>query len=46
VYFVDDPDVVTVVRLMVGQLRDRADRAERADRAARGSARRIRGLGV
>ncbi|NIY63941.1 ArsR/SmtB family transcription factor [Streptomyces malaysiensis] len=24
VYFVDDPDVVTVVRLMVGQLADRA----------------------
>ncbi|RII20467.1 HTH-type transcriptional regulator KmtR [Streptomyces sp. YIM 130001] len=24
VYFVDDPDVVTVVRLMVGQLSDRA----------------------
>ncbi|MET9530044.1 MULTISPECIES: metalloregulator ArsR/SmtB family transcription factor [unclassified Streptomyces] len=25
VYFVDDPDVVTVVRLVVGQLADRAD---------------------
>ncbi|OON77393.1 transcriptional regulator [Streptomyces tsukubensis] len=37
VYFVDDPDVVTVVRLMVGQL------AERAARPAGLSARR--GLG-
>ncbi|RYJ31486.1 transcriptional regulator, ArsR family [Streptomyces sp. L-9-10] len=27
VYFVDDPDVVTVVRLMVGQLTDRATHA-------------------
>jgi hypothetical protein len=25
VYYVDDPDVVTVVRLMVGQLAARAD---------------------
>jgi DNA-binding transcriptional ArsR family regulator len=46
VYFVDDPDVVTVVRLMVGQLTDRADHAGRNDRAAHGSAGRIRGLGV
>lgn len=33
VHFVDDPDVVTVVRLMVGQLTDRAaDRTDRSDR--------------
>jgi DNA-binding transcriptional ArsR family regulator len=37
IYFVDDPDVVTVVRLMVGQLTDRADRGnrDRADRTDR-----------
>ncbi|MGC9501284.1 ArsR/SmtB family transcription factor [Streptomyces sp. WG7] len=29
VYLVDDPDVVTVVRLMVGQLSDRAEHASR-----------------
>lgn len=36
VYFVDDPDVVTVVRLMVGQLTDRADRAHGGDHAGHG----------
>ncbi|WP_330302807.1 MULTISPECIES: metalloregulator ArsR/SmtB family transcription factor [unclassified Streptomyces] len=46
IYFVDDPDVVTVVRLMVGQLTDRAEPADAADPAGQGSARRIRGLGV
>ncbi|WP_393099946.1 ArsR/SmtB family transcription factor [Streptomyces sp. LN325] len=51
VYFVDDPDVVTVVRLMVGQLTDRADRADRAERAdrsglpAQGTG-RVRGFGA
>ncbi|MBI0294172.1 winged helix-turn-helix transcriptional regulator [Streptomyces sp. PRKS01-29] len=37
VYFVDDPDMVTVVRLMVGQL---------TDRAAQAPTRRSRGLGA
>ncbi|WP_327426799.1 MULTISPECIES: ArsR/SmtB family transcription factor [unclassified Streptomyces] len=46
IYFVDDPDVVTVVRLMVGQLTDRAERADATDPAGQGSARRIRGLGA
>ncbi|MFI5816875.1 MULTISPECIES: ArsR/SmtB family transcription factor [unclassified Streptomyces] len=48
VYLVDDPDVVAVVRLMVGQLTDRADRAERADRSglpAQG-AERLRAFGA
>ncbi|MEU3219430.1 metalloregulator ArsR/SmtB family transcription factor [Streptomyces sp. NPDC032161] len=35
VYFVDDPDVVTVVRLMVGQLAARADGASAPVRALR-----------
>ncbi|WP_327660535.1 MULTISPECIES: ArsR/SmtB family transcription factor [unclassified Streptomyces] len=39
VYYVDDQDVVTVVRLMVGQL------AERAEQAA-SPARRLRGAGA
>ncbi|MEE1746185.1 MULTISPECIES: metalloregulator ArsR/SmtB family transcription factor [unclassified Streptomyces] len=39
VYLVDDPDVVTVVRLMVGQLTERAGHAP-----ARAS--RLRGLGA
>ncbi|MGW5863039.1 ArsR/SmtB family transcription factor [Streptomyces sp. NPDC055239] len=49
VYFVDDADVVTVVRLMVGQLTDRADRvdqADGADHAAQSPGRRLRGLGA
>ncbi|WP_406328032.1 ArsR/SmtB family transcription factor [Streptomyces sp. NBC_00203] len=46
IYFVDDPDVVTVVRLMVGQLTDRAERAGATDSAGQRSARRIRGLGA
>jgi len=37
VYFVDDPDMVTVMRLMVGQLTDRAEHAP---------TRRSRGLGA
>ncbi|MEU9849975.1 metalloregulator ArsR/SmtB family transcription factor [Streptomyces sp. NPDC047985] len=35
VYFVDDPDVVTVVRLMVGQLAARAEGASAPVRAPR-----------
>ncbi|WP_435222759.1 ArsR/SmtB family transcription factor [Streptomyces sp. Tue6028] len=35
VYFVDDPDVVTVVRLVVGQLTDRAALADRSGAADR-----------
>ncbi|MFE6158702.1 ArsR/SmtB family transcription factor [Streptomyces sp. NPDC056486] len=46
VYFVDDADVVTVVRLMVGQLTDRVDRADSADHAVRSPGRRLRGLGA
>ncbi|MFF1692600.1 ArsR/SmtB family transcription factor [Streptomyces sp. NPDC058257] len=49
VYFVDDADVVTVVRLMVGQLTDRADgvgQADVADHAAQSPGRRLRGLGA
>ncbi|WP_345647216.1 ArsR/SmtB family transcription factor [Streptomyces siamensis] len=55
VYFVDDPDVVTVVRLVVGQLTDRAAPADRTGaaestaaggRTARGALRRIRGVGA
>ncbi|MCX4765694.1 metalloregulator ArsR/SmtB family transcription factor [Streptomyces sp. NBC_01275] len=38
VYFVDDPDVVDVVRLAVGRL------ADRADGSARPAAARLRGL--
>nr|WP_221462351.1 metalloregulator ArsR/SmtB family transcription factor [Streptomyces olivoverticillatus] len=41
VYLVDDPDVVTIVRLMVGQLADR--RAEADAGAAAGT---LRGLGA
>lgn len=37
VYFVDDPDTVTVVRLMVGQLTARADAASAPVRALRGT---------
>ena len=37
VYFVDDSDVVTVVRLMVGQLSARADVASAPVRALRGT---------
>ncbi|WP_406492274.1 ArsR/SmtB family transcription factor [Streptomyces sp. NBC_00846] len=37
VYFVDDPDTVTVVRLMVGQLTARADAASAPVRAVRGT---------
>ncbi|MBZ6473422.1 ArsR/SmtB family transcription factor [Streptomyces griseocarneus] len=42
VYLVDDPDVVTIVRLMVGQLADRRTDGGR-DTAAAG---RLRGLGA
>ncbi|MEU8582147.1 ArsR/SmtB family transcription factor [Streptomyces sp. L500] len=44
VYLVDDPDVVTIVRLMVGQLADR--RAETADTGVNAGAGRLRGLGA
>ncbi|WTE32550.1 metalloregulator ArsR/SmtB family transcription factor [Streptomyces sp. NBC_01618] len=37
VYFVDDPDTVTVVRLMVGQLTARADATSAPVRALRGA---------
>ncbi|MFF2410458.1 ArsR/SmtB family transcription factor [Streptomyces sp. NPDC058092] len=37
VYFVDDPDTVTVVRLMVGQLTARADGTSAPVRALRGT---------
>ncbi|MFB7495106.1 ArsR/SmtB family transcription factor [Streptomyces sp. NPDC056161] len=37
VYYVDDPDVVTVVRLMVGQLAARAEFPTTAARRASGS---------
>ncbi|MFE7354852.1 ArsR/SmtB family transcription factor [Streptomyces sp. NPDC057543] len=37
VYFVDDPDTVTVVRLMVGQLTARADGRSAPVRALRGT---------
>ncbi|MEU6766276.1 metalloregulator ArsR/SmtB family transcription factor [Streptomyces sp. NPDC046853] len=40
VYFVDDADVVTVVRLMVGQLTDRTERE------AQSPGRGLRGLGA
>ncbi|MFF2382320.1 ArsR/SmtB family transcription factor [Streptomyces sp. NPDC058108] len=49
VYLVDDPDVVTVVRLMVGQLTDRADESDRSGTAglpAQGAVRRLRGFGA
>ncbi|MFG3586002.1 ArsR/SmtB family transcription factor [Streptomyces sp. NPDC047990] len=49
VYLVDDPDVVTVVRLMVGQLTDRADGSDRSGTAglpAQGAVRRLRGFGA
>ncbi|MFC3575001.1 ArsR/SmtB family transcription factor [Streptomyces yaanensis] len=36
VYFVDDADVVTVVRLVVGQLADRAERTSVSVRRLRG----------
>ncbi|MFI0236023.1 ArsR/SmtB family transcription factor [Streptomyces sp. NPDC016845] len=42
VYYVDDPDIVTVVRLMVGQLTERAEQAEQADATVR----RLRGTGT
>ncbi|MEU4208928.1 metalloregulator ArsR/SmtB family transcription factor [Streptomyces sp. NPDC026206] len=41
VYLVDDPDVVTIVRLMVGQLADR-----RSGAGAGAGAGRLRGLGA
>ncbi|AZQ73483.1 metalloregulator ArsR/SmtB family transcription factor [Streptomyces abikoensis] len=44
VYLVDDPDVVTIVRLMVGQLADR--RAGTADTGVNAGAGRLRGLGA
>ncbi|GGP51362.1 ArsR/SmtB family transcription factor [Streptomyces abikoensis] len=44
VYLVDDPDVVTIVRLMVGQLAER--RAETADTGVNAGAGRLRGLGA
>ncbi|MBW5252120.1 metalloregulator ArsR/SmtB family transcription factor [Streptomyces sp. NBC_01220] len=37
VYYVDDPDVVTVVRLMVGQLTERAEQAGAPVRRLRGT---------
>ncbi|MEU5086116.1 metalloregulator ArsR/SmtB family transcription factor [Streptomyces sp. NPDC021356] len=37
VYYVDDPDVVTVVRVMVGQLTARSQHAPAAVRALRGN---------
>ncbi|MCD9142442.1 metalloregulator ArsR/SmtB family transcription factor [Streptomyces albireticuli] len=43
VYLVDDPDVVTIVRLMVGQL---ADRKAGAGAVAGTHAGRLRGLGA
>lgn len=43
VYLVDDPDVVTIVRLMVGQL---ADRRSGAGAGAGAGAGRLRGLGA
>ncbi|MEU2871060.1 metalloregulator ArsR/SmtB family transcription factor [Streptomyces olivoreticuli] len=49
VYLVDDPDVVTIVRLMVGQLVDRKTGAEAVPGAAAGSrtgSGRLRGLGA
>ncbi|WP_171167053.1 metalloregulator ArsR/SmtB family transcription factor [Streptomyces sp. I05A-00742] len=46
VYLVDDPHVVTIVRLMVDQLSDRrADTAPRSRAAGAGSG-RLRGLGA
>lgn len=42
VYLVDDPDVVTVVRLMVGQLADRTPRRAAVPQAPR----RAHGLGI
>lgn len=44
VYLVDDPDVVTIVRLMVGQLADR--KADNADTGVNAGAGRLRGLGA
>ncbi|MCC3779208.1 metalloregulator ArsR/SmtB family transcription factor [Streptomyces sp. UNOB3_S3] len=48
VYLVDDPDVVTIVRLMVGQLADRKTdrRADTADTGVNAGAGRLRGLGA
>ncbi|MEU1531995.1 ArsR/SmtB family transcription factor [Streptomyces fagopyri] len=46
VYYVDDPDVVTVVRLMVGQLTDRADRSDGSGLPVQGAAPRLRGFGA
>ncbi|MGW2599340.1 ArsR/SmtB family transcription factor [Streptomyces klenkii] len=48
VYLVDDPHVVTIVRLMVGQLADRKAGAAAGDAGARGAARtgRLHGLGA
>ncbi|UNO43960.1 metalloregulator ArsR/SmtB family transcription factor [Streptomyces sp. MST-110588] len=44
VYLVDDPDVVSVVRMLVGRLADRVDRLDGSDgRAVPG---RVRGLGA
>ncbi|MFI9205077.1 ArsR/SmtB family transcription factor [Streptomyces sp. NPDC053048] len=43
VYLVDDPDVVTIVRLMVGQLADRRTTEPGRDTAGAG---RLRGLGA
>jgi hypothetical protein len=37
IYYVDDPDVVTVVRVMVGQLAARADGSSAPVRALRGA---------
>ncbi|MFF4217789.1 ArsR family transcriptional regulator [Streptosporangium nondiastaticum] len=48
VYLVDDPHVVTIVRLMVGQLADRKAGAAAGAAGARGAARtgRLHGLGA
>ncbi|MEU5418734.1 ArsR/SmtB family transcription factor [Streptomyces sp. NPDC001407] len=49
VYLVDDPNVVTIVRLMVGQLVDRKTGAEAVPGAVAGSragSGRLRGLGA
>ena len=46
VYLVDDPDVVTIVRLMVGQLADRRSADHGHGAAATPPSGRVRGLGV
>ncbi|MGW1074320.1 ArsR/SmtB family transcription factor [Streptomyces sp. NPDC002537] len=48
VYLVDDPDVVTIVRLMVGQLADRRTGAEglAGASASRAGSGHLRGLGA